>query len=282
MSNTKKKWFDPKKSFFDLKIVRVVIVIHLMLAGISAELIFSNGSYGFEPSADGFNKFLNDFKFSIGVLAMLIPAVALLATNHRSEQTKEQIWVAEQQNVFSNFYKHYEEFEKYYLDDYSGRYVTRKRKLHSKVFSSAYEGKYEGNEDFLDNMRIDMSVIVDYYDVYRADFKSSSLKILADKSSEVNSIYMKFFGFYIERSASSPNSSLETEDYRNQYYEIHDLLVVFQSVLSAYEFNQRFTRSKEDQYIIEKLSEVEETILNTEGMYLTRQKEAAALEGGVV
>ena len=39
--------------------------------------------------------------------------MALLAANHRSEQTKAQISSNAQQNLFANFYKHIEEFEKY-------------------------------------------------------------------------------------------------------------------------------------------------------------------------
>ncbi len=144
--------FNPKKSFFELPVVRWAIGIHVVIASASALAILITGDYGFSPTADGFNRFLTDFKFPIGVLAMLIPVVALLATNHRSEQTREQIRVAESQNTFSNHYKHIEEFEKYaerYAEQFENVKISNIRDLYAELFPASSVGKLSVSREYL-------------------------------------------------------------------------------------------------------------------------------------
>lgn len=71
-----------------------------------------NASLNFTPGYEGLNNILIFFKVPLGILALIFPFVAFVATSHRSNQTKEQIDLVNSQNNFTNFYKHKEEFLK--------------------------------------------------------------------------------------------------------------------------------------------------------------------------
>lgn len=108
-----KPLFDPNSSFFSLPVVWwtafVIVIISLafvIFIGCTSDLIYQSGY-------SGVNKFWDIFKFPISIFALLIPALAVLATNHRSEQTKEVISLTRSQNNFANYYKHLEEFAKH-------------------------------------------------------------------------------------------------------------------------------------------------------------------------
>jgi len=93
-----------------------------------------------EPMAgyEGINNAVDVFRIPISILALIFPAIALVATNHRSLQSKKQIENAqkqisamEKQNDFANHYKHLEEFIKYI----GGRYShLDARSIHENVY----------------------------------------------------------------------------------------------------------------------------------------------------
>lgn len=143
----KSEWFDPHKSFLSLGVVWVTVGTLLSMSIASASVIINNSELTVDLSFNGFNQFISIFRFPLGIAALIIPMVALLAANHRSEQTKEQIRVTNAQNVFSNYYKHIEEFIKY-LD---GRVVKDidLRFVHNKIFPKAAEGDYSLDDRFL-------------------------------------------------------------------------------------------------------------------------------------
>lgn len=129
------KYFDPLKSFLHLKVVWGAIIFLAVLALVASIFIISNTRLICDPSAKGFNNFLSLFRFPLGMLGMIIPIVALLAANHRSEQTKEQIRVTGLQNNFSNYYKHMEEFCKYFESrNKPGIHSLNTRYIHGKIY----------------------------------------------------------------------------------------------------------------------------------------------------
>lgn len=144
----KLKMFDPHKSFIELPVVWGTITIITLLALFVTIVIVTNSSLTFDFTSDGFNYFLSAFKFPLGILALIIPIIALLAANHRSEQTKEQIRVTNSQNVFSNHYKHIEEFKKY-VEGLKIESVNdvRIRKLHKKMFPGSFHGVHSIDAD---------------------------------------------------------------------------------------------------------------------------------------
>ncbi|MBB1296710.1 hypothetical protein [Pseudoalteromonas sp. SR41-7] len=136
----KSEWFDPHKSFLSLKIVWVMISILLAISISSTSVIVVNSDLKSDFSYSGFNYFISVFKFPLAIAALIIPIVALLAANHRSEQTKEQIRVTNSQNVFSNYYKHIEEFTKY-LEVRVEKSVDL-RFAHNNLYPNASDGEY--------------------------------------------------------------------------------------------------------------------------------------------
>lgn len=155
--------FDPKKSLFDLSIVRTTICVTILLAGMLAIVIAANTESRFSWTGEAFNYGITLFKVPIGMLAVGLTLVGIFGANHRSEQTKlqiertlnqieltnAQIKIVESQNKFSNFYKHIEEFIDY-CDSHDGeKRYKRPRKLFDKIFAFSRQGDYSIGTNFL-------------------------------------------------------------------------------------------------------------------------------------
>lgn len=172
----KKDRFDPHTNFFDLAIVRISFgaLSFLALIALSVIIIMSNLKPNF--SYEGFNLFLIIFRFPIGLLALLIPVVAVLAANHRSAQTKEQMRLTKKQikktqkqikittenNAFSNYFKHSEEFEKHIKPRTLEIGITSKnpRKLHRILFPDAKQGVFHISKPTLEKIDADLEIIL--------------------------------------------------------------------------------------------------------------------------
>ena len=137
------RWFDPNKSFFELLIVRITFYFIISLSVVFFILITYNSDLSCDLTYNGFNYFIVVYKVPLGTLAILIPAIAVLATNHKSEQTKAQLKVATEQNNFVNYYKHLEEFEKY-LNAHTDKsfFYHSINNLHGVLFHDAKDGIY--------------------------------------------------------------------------------------------------------------------------------------------
>lgn len=135
--------FDPKKSFFGLYIVRKMALIIVLIS----LFIFISNIYLVEYSvcfkARCFNDFFGEFKFSIGILSLLIPIGALFAAQHRSELMIAQIETSEKQNIFTNHYKHIDEFEKYVEKMGLSTSMINERQTYFKLFPESRKGIYE-------------------------------------------------------------------------------------------------------------------------------------------
>ncbi|MEW8034830.1 MAG: hypothetical protein AB2817_02085 [Candidatus Thiodiazotropha sp.] len=145
------KWleFNPNKSLIELPIFWITIIFLFGLSFIIALIIFSESDLFIDLTYEGFNNLFVFYRLPLTVLALIIPVIALIASNHRSEQTKAQILLASNQNVFSNYYKHIEEFEKYtssHLAVNSIR-IENTRTCHSILFPNATMGVYKISND---------------------------------------------------------------------------------------------------------------------------------------
>lgn len=156
-------YFDPKKSFVQLPVLWAVIGFFFALACIGVIIICANTPLTADFSASGFNYFLSVFKFPLGLIALIIPVVALLAANHRSTQTSAQIIAASNQNVFSNYYKHTDEFSRYLSDRIDDKTLatTSHRRLHSAVFPDSMDGDYSVGTDLIETLENDLSQVVE-------------------------------------------------------------------------------------------------------------------------
>ena len=74
----------------------------------------NEGQWGeFQLDSDGYRTFLELYTLPLGILALIFPSVALVATNHRSRQAAANLKAQQEQNVFSNYYAHLAAFEEY-------------------------------------------------------------------------------------------------------------------------------------------------------------------------
>ena len=145
--------FDPHKSFLCLPVVWVTIFMLFVPAIVIGVTIIYYSNLELDLSYEGMNYFITVFRLPLGLLALIIPLVAMLASNHRSEQTKEQIRLANTQNIFSNYYKHLEEFTKYASalnnELRSNDIAIDSRHAHSRFFDNASQGYYGVSESVL-------------------------------------------------------------------------------------------------------------------------------------
>lgn len=133
--------FKPNAGFFELKVVWLTIALILaasvaLMAIIYFDSEMPKGCFNYECV----NNFLTIFKVPIGITALLIPILAVYATNHRSIQSKAAAEIAQAQNTFVNYYKHLDEFEKYGHKLEINKYFIDFRRLHKKMYPKAEEG----------------------------------------------------------------------------------------------------------------------------------------------
>jgi len=195
--------FDPHKSFLSLKILWFVVATHFAVAAIFSILITYNSNL--TPSYDytGFNNALNIFKIPLGILALIIPIVALLAANHRSEQTKEQMRLASENNNFSNFYKHTEEFESYLSEhEESKTKISLPRKFHRLAFPGAKHGDFRVGEKI--GLKIDEYIL----DIILASAGLNDQKTWIEAADKLDFLIQKYAQtFYIKSYYSSTSGN---------------------------------------------------------------------------
>jgi uncharacterized integral membrane protein len=163
--------FNPESSLFSLPIVRNICFVSLSAAILVAIIIASNSKLDFCWSSIGFNFALDAFKVPLGILALGLTLIGICGANHRSEQTRrqiertatqitltnKQISITEGQNLFSNYYKHVEEFEKF-CEKHAGTVkVGRPRSLYRVLFPRSKAGEYSISVEAIEQISL-MSV----------------------------------------------------------------------------------------------------------------------------
>jgi hypothetical protein len=143
MKLSKKFTVDPEKSFTQLYLLWFGVVLIVSLSIAVGVTILCHENLSFELDGDGFNNFVQIYKFPLGILAVIIPYIAFIATTHRSVQAKEQIILSRAQNNFSNYFKHLEEFEKFTHNPiFDKLQISDIRKTHELLFPKADIGNY--------------------------------------------------------------------------------------------------------------------------------------------
>lgn len=89
------------------------ICSYLALSG----LIWLNDGqlWAWQLDSEGFRNYLELYRLPLGVLAMAVPLVAVVSSNHRSTQAAANLQAQQRQNAFSNYYSHLQEFTAFYL-----------------------------------------------------------------------------------------------------------------------------------------------------------------------
>lgn len=161
--------FDADRSFFSLPIVIWTFAVIAICAITACLAIALSTNLTFDFSADGFNTFLKYFQFPLGIVALLIPIMAIYATNHRSVQQKRQIQLASTQNEFANYYKHLEEFQKYYDDCWlrfqwiQMRHGIKPKNYHRLFYKNARFGDYQVDAPFYEKQLKLLESIIDKF-----------------------------------------------------------------------------------------------------------------------
>ncbi|MBI3377479.1 MAG: hypothetical protein HY035_03625 [Nitrospirae bacterium] len=101
----------------------------------------------------GTNLFLDIFKVPLGILALIFPSVALVASNHRSRQSARLISLQNSQNIFVNHYTHMDKFEEHCreLETFKKSFLSahNPRIFHSVIYPRSKDGDYSLNSEFL-------------------------------------------------------------------------------------------------------------------------------------
>lgn len=107
--NTDIKSVPLKKDFWFWFLTLAPILLSLVIG-----LLFAyNENYKFNPSIEGIKKLSEEFKFFIYSAGLSIPISGIYAAIKRSEETHHQIELTQEQNRFTNYFKHLEEFIKH-------------------------------------------------------------------------------------------------------------------------------------------------------------------------
>ena len=169
-------FFDPDKGFHELLIVRVALATVLIVCVFLIVIIAITADTNLQINSIGLSNAASLFRVPVGAFTLSLPFFALLAASHRSEQTKQQmkltrtqiartdrqIGLSSDQNNFSNYYKHIEEFEKFcdsHLKDLAVT-VTSHRKLHAAIYPRARDGELIFDSEFRRNFDTSVDVFI--------------------------------------------------------------------------------------------------------------------------
>ena len=157
---------------FKSKLVWMSICLPLLVSVIFLIMILMNETnLIFDPTISGFANFHKWFAIPLYTAALVFPLLAISISNYRANQAERQIRLSREQNVFVNYYKHHEEFEKRLekLEKRFGIEFKDKSGLYSSFFpkNSPYEIDIHAHSEFAkniaDNLQSSISVLNSYY-----------------------------------------------------------------------------------------------------------------------
>jgi len=261
MNELKKGFFDPKTAFFSLPIIKWTLGIGIILIIGVCLWITLFSSREFDPRAEGFNELLEMMKFPIFLLGFFAALLALFATNHRSEQNKAAMHLAESQNRFSNFYKHIEEYENYLQNQFKRypedtRPIINIQKLHRCLYPNA---KSDGIQFSKNIERIIFENIIDFTDnLIKTGFtEKESIQKLIVKADEcqknIQSLLTNSIKFRQEDGTVnfiSENGPIKIPSARVRLYFV-SILAKFEFINAILHFEETFNSDHLDLILIE-------------------------------
>jgi len=181
--------FDPHKNFGELSVTRWILCIGIFAVICSGCLIIDNTILALDLSSNGFNAAVTIFRVPLGILAALVTVLMLLSVIHRSEQTKEQIRVANVSGHLSSYFSHIEEFEKY-MDRVKVKITDiefpENRELHKHLFPKAYSGDFSLNKNLEEKIKYTISHLIRFLSEKEV---TSYKKLYTPKINTVNFIF---------------------------------------------------------------------------------------------
>jgi hypothetical protein len=228
---------DPLKSFVELPILWVVVVVLFLAAAIIAIAIGLNSNLELSFDYRGFNSLVEIFKVPLAILAIIVTFAAFLATIHRSVQIREQIITTNKQNTFSNYYKHIEEFEKYINASVVDRrmHFQNLRMTHKYLFPKSIYGDYSVNDEFLNLIDKEYSRCVSLLERFDQAEEKSVFDIFYDIYSTVDHIF-SFLGVKIGRSGiqvvqDGKKLAVPSSDLKGAFSVVKDHSAILEQIL---------------------------------------------------
>jgi hypothetical protein len=158
---------QPKERLFGLDLVKALTLVVSLPFFISLGIVlFSASKLSLQLDIDGLNYFfLEAMRVPNSIFLVYLALLGLIASNHRSEQSKEQLMTVNSQNNFVNYYKHLEEFEHYSSRIPNNNLQKSKfsAQQHLRLFPESRKGIYKINGDIagkLDNLAIKFSTFL--------------------------------------------------------------------------------------------------------------------------
>jgi uncharacterized integral membrane protein len=234
-----RKYFkiDPLRSFIELPILWVVVIGLSLVAVIIATIIVCNSNLEVELDYRGFNSFVEIFKVPIAILAITVTLAAFLATIHRSAQTREQIITANKQNIFSNYFKHIEEFEKYISASIVDTHVhfQNLRMTHKFLFPKSIYGDYSVNDEFLNLIDKEYSRFVSQLQRFNQAGEKPIFDIFHDIYSSIDHVF-SFLSVKIGRpgrqvAQNGKKIAVPTYDLKGAFSAVKDHSAVLEQIL---------------------------------------------------
>ncbi|MCF2909971.1 hypothetical protein L1285_16750 [Pseudoalteromonas sp. DL2-H2.2] len=105
---------EPKRALHRQYIFWIALTVPLMLFLLVGSLYWKG--YEFSWTKEGIDTFFEISKVPLYFLSSVIPFLILAARIHGTRQVEEQIKVTQENNIFTNYYKHRELFDKF-IDD---------------------------------------------------------------------------------------------------------------------------------------------------------------------
>lgn len=143
-----------EKELVKLRSFWASIFIPFVISCILGIVIRTYSPLQWDCSWTGTNLFLEIFRVPLGILALIFPLVALVASNHRSRQSAQQILLQNSQNIFVNHYTHMDKFEEHCRElkvfESSFLSVHNPRIFHAVIYPKSKDGDYSLNSEFLD------------------------------------------------------------------------------------------------------------------------------------
>jgi hypothetical protein len=121
--------FDPNVGLLGLPVVRRTMIF-VFLAAAVISLVITLQSWNnlvFDPSYAGFNNLLVVYRVPLGLLALLVPLIAMYGANHRSEQTKAQINAVVESQLITARDNHRERFTRDIIPQFENSAIDRTR-----------------------------------------------------------------------------------------------------------------------------------------------------------
>lgn len=222
-----------EKSLFKLPSFWFWGLVPLIIAILLGYKMYDSTSMLFDFDYDGVVSFVQTFKIPISISALSFPLIALIATNHRSEQSAHQIKLAMEQNSFTNYFKHKEEFNKFIISLEKELHIEfiKTNEFYNNIFSnsSKYNQDFMPSAFFLNTLKFEFDKLKELITQYDGNLKPDDIfKELSIKSSEI------FFFKYKKIPINYDDN--RTRDYSPEKEELEKYTTIYKVIINLYFF----------------------------------------------